>query len=216
MQRFLDETYGDLQYNLAVLHAYQQKTSASAHLVNLLKYKESKISSKRIAAHYSLPASDEAFKSFVKTFDDVTRAAVLDIYGKFSEFTTPILSLDQITLLANEFNNTKIPHYYEIISNLLNHQQYALHKRAQYSKQLWDHFILYTFCMLMRIRNDSNFSWWALLNSASMYGNGANHLAVYFGFRYVNYPSLASVNSSKWKPTMDLSVSDVFNIIFWT
>ena len=187
VQRFLDETYGDLQYNLAALHAYQQKTSASAHLVNLLKYKESTISSKRIAAHYSLPASDEAFKSFVKTFDDVTRAAVLDIYGKFSEFTTPILSLDQITLLANAFRN-KIPHYFEMISTLLNRERYVRHKRAQYSqKKLWDHFILYTFCMLMRIRNDSNFSWWALINSASMYGNGANHLAVYFGFRYVNY-----------------------------
>ena len=104
-QHFLDETYSDSQYTLAALHAYQQKTSASAHLVNLLKYKESKISSKRIAAHYSLSASDEAFKSFAKTFNDVMRAAVLDNYGKFSEFTTPILSLDQITLLANKFRN---------------------------------------------------------------------------------------------------------------
>ena len=86
--------YGDSQYTLSVLHAYQQKTRTSAHLVNHLKYKESKISSKQIVTQYSLPASDEDFKSFSKTFDDVTRAAILDIYGKFSEFTTPILSLD--------------------------------------------------------------------------------------------------------------------------
>jgi hypothetical protein len=128
-QRYLDKTYGDSQYTLSILHAYQQKTSASAHLVNLLKYKESKISSQRIVAQYSLPASDEAFKSFTKKFHDVTRAAVLDIYGKFSEFTTPILSLDQITLLANEFRK-QIPHYFEMISTLLNRERYAQHKRA--------------------------------------------------------------------------------------
>jgi hypothetical protein len=184
--RYLNKTYGDSQYTLSVLHAYQQKTSSSAHLVNQLKYKESTISSKRINAQYSLPACDEGFKTFSKKFDDVTKAAVLDIYGKFSEFTTPILSLDQITELANVFHK-EIPHYYEMISTLLNREQYAQHKRTYNSKLLWHHFILYTFCMLMRIRNDQNFSWWALINSASMYGNGANHLAVYFGFRYVNY-----------------------------
>jgi hypothetical protein len=182
VQRYLDETYGDSQYTLSVLHAYAQKASSSAHSVNLLKYKESKISSKRIIAQYSLPASDEGFKTFSRKFDDVTKAAVLDIYGKFSEFTTPILSLDKITELANVFQ-AQIPRYYEMISTLLNREQYSRLKRSHDSKLLWDHFILYTFCMLMRIRNKNNFSWWALINSASMYGNGANHLAVYFGFR---------------------------------
>ena len=182
MQRYLDETYGDSQYTLSVLHAYAQKASSSAHSVNLLKYKESKISSKRIIAQYSLPACDEGFKTFSRKFDDVTKAAVLDIYGKFSEFTTPILSLDKITELANVFQ-AQIPRYYEMISTLLNREQYSRLKRSHDSKLLWDHFILYTFCMLMRIRNNNNFSWWALINSASMYGNGANHLAVYFGFR---------------------------------
>ena len=182
VQRYLDETYGDSQYTLSVLHAYAQKASSSAHSVNLLKYKESKISSKRIIAQYSLPASDEGFKTFSRKFDDVTKAAVLDIYGKFSEFTTPILSLDKITELANVFQ-AQIPRYYEMISTLLNREQYSQLKRSHNSKLLWDHFILYTFCMLMRIRNNNNFSWWALINSASMYGSGANHLAVFFGFR---------------------------------
>ena len=182
VQRYLDETYGDSQYTLSVLHAYAQKASSSAHSVNLLKYKESKISSKRIIAQYSLPASDEGFKTFSKKFDDVTKSAVLGIYGKFSEFTTPILSLDKITELANVFQ-AQIPRYYEMISTLLNREQYSRLKRSHDSKLLWDHFILYTFCMLMRIRNNNNFSWWALINSASMYGNGANYLAVYFGFR---------------------------------
>ena len=182
VQRYLDETYGDSQYTLSVLHAYAQKTSSSAHSVNLLKYKGSKISSKRIIAQYSLPASDEGFKTFSRKFDDVTKAAVLDIYGKFSEFTTPILSLDKITELANVFQ-AQIPRYYEMISTLLNREQYSRLKRSHDSKLLWDHFILYTFCMLMRIRNKNNFSWWALINSASMYGSGANHLAVFFGFR---------------------------------
>jgi hypothetical protein len=183
VQRYLDETYGDSQYTLSVLHAYAQKASSSAHSVNLLKYKESKISSKRIIAQYSLPACDEqGFKTFSRKFDDVTKAAVLDIYGKFSEFTTPILSLDKITELANVFQ-AQIPRYYEMISTLLNREQYSRLKRSHDSKLLWDHFILYTFCMLMRIRNKNNFSWWALINSASMYGNGANHLAVFFGFR---------------------------------
>jgi len=182
VQRYLDETYGDSQYTLSVLHAYAQKASSSAHSVNLLKYKESKISSKRIIAQYTLPASDEGFKTFSRKFDDVTKAAVLDIYGKFSEFTTPILSLDKITELANVFQ-AQIPRYYEMISTLLNREQYSRLKRSHDSKLLWDHFILYTFCMLMRIRNNNNFSWWALINSASMYGSGANHLAVFFGFR---------------------------------
>ena len=54
MQRFLDETYGDLQYNLAVLHAYQTKATASAHLANRLKYKKSKNSSQRIERLFSV------------------------------------------------------------------------------------------------------------------------------------------------------------------
>ena len=141
VQRYLDETYGDSQYTLSVLHAYAQKASSSAHSVNLLKYKESKISSKRIIAQYSLPASDEGFKTFSRKFDDVTKAAVLDIYGKFSEFTTPILSLDKITELANVFQ-AQIPRYYEMISTLLNREQYSRLKRSHNSKLLWDHFIL--------------------------------------------------------------------------
>ena len=91
------------------------------------------------------------------------RAAILDIYGKFSKFTTPILSLDQITHLANVFRAKNL-HYFEMISTLVNQEQYAQHKWTQYSAKLWDHFIKYTFCTLMRIRNNSNFSWWALIN----------------------------------------------------
>ena len=47
-QHFLDETYSDSQYTIAVLHAYQTKATASAHLANRLKYKKSKISSQHI------------------------------------------------------------------------------------------------------------------------------------------------------------------------
>ena len=34
-QRLLDETYGDLQFTLAVLHAYQTRTTARAQNANV-------------------------------------------------------------------------------------------------------------------------------------------------------------------------------------
>ena len=44
-----------------------------------------------------------------------------------------------------------------------------------------DNFIIFVFYMLMRIRNNNNFSWWYLCNAPLQYVNDTNNMACYLG-----------------------------------
>ena len=166
---------------MSVLDAFQSIQTKAKHDAALLNYKGGDMSSKRIKEHFGLSTSNPEYIAFSKVFDEVTKDAVLSIYGSFSPFTQPILDRNQIVHLCNEFK-TKLPKYYEIVSILLAKSKYQGHERWKHMQQLWDQLILFTFCMLMRIRNDHNYTWWGLINAAAMYGDGANNLAVFFGF----------------------------------
>ena len=46
----------------------------------------------------------------------------------------------------------------------------------------WDRMTFYKFLSTMRIRNNHNFSWWTLCNTAASYGSGSATVGVYSGY----------------------------------
>ena len=51
----------------------------------------------------------------------------------------------------------------------------------------WDRYILYVFCIILRIRNNKNLVYWAICNAAASYGQTENsHLSTYFGISVHN------------------------------
>jgi hypothetical protein len=153
--------------------------SVSQHAHALKGYKDGDISTARIEKHLNLDNADEPFALFRDHMESFVRDAVLSVFGQFSPFTSPILSENDMFLLASRFKAT-LPKYYEIISILLNKQKYKNHSRSMSTAQ-WDRYVLYVFCSTMRMRNNQNFSWWALCNACSMYGKGSNVMAIFFG-----------------------------------
>ena len=106
MQRFLDETYGDSQYTLAVLHAYQTKTTASAHDANDLKYKESDESKDTPVPRPIEPASQHAK-------DDSAKGDTHEEYpgsnsNKRSRDEDLTISIDHGAIGADTFKNKKL------------------------------------------------------------------------------------------------------------
>ena len=105
-QRFLDETYGDSQYTLAVLHAYQTKTTASAHDANDLKYKESDESKDTPVPRPIEPASQHAK-------DDSAKGDTHEEYpgsnsNKRSRDEDLTISIDHGAIGADTFKNKKL------------------------------------------------------------------------------------------------------------
>ena len=44
-----------------------------------------------------------------------------------------------------------------------------------------DQFVFYLFCIMMRIRNNRNLTWWAMCNAAATFTDAGKNLSVYFG-----------------------------------
>jgi hypothetical protein len=145
---------------------------------------------------------------------------VMSIYGNFSTFTVPILSFEHIHDLSQQFK-TKLPRYHEMISVLLYKFHNTKHKKHRHKHAQWDHFILYVFCMLQRIRNKRNFIWWALCNAASQYGEGNNIMSCYFGFTLHNKTVLKKItehldfNAIMAKTKKTLNDGDSFIIVIF-
>ena len=85
------------------------------------KYKDEPISTERLCQHLNLNDKDEDFIQFREYMDEVTKKAILDVYGNFSEFTSQILSQETLSKLTEQFK-TLMPHYYTTISLLINKQ----------------------------------------------------------------------------------------------
>ena len=123
------------------------------------------------------------------------------MYGKFSEFTTPLISQAAIAGFADRFK-TSLPIQYNGILVLLNkhvstslilfHDTFHLLpkltlsqiKRTEHNDATdaeRDRFVFYMFCLMMRIRKAQNLTWWAMVNAAATFTDTGKNLAVYFG-----------------------------------
>jgi hypothetical protein len=198
---FLKEFEGDSASTLlALVQYYELRVKDIEAEAKITLYKTSAISTNKLIANFRLAEDDKRFTDFRDYVDDLTRNAVMNLYGKFVEFTSPLLSQTQLDTIANKFKLALTP-YYELITVLLNKMVCVmflfcscfisiLTMSSQLFRQSpvdsskivdWDRFAFYIFCILMRIRNNHNFSWWALCNTASTYHQSGQSLTVYFG-----------------------------------
>ena len=100
-KRLLDEAYGDALLCEDICHRYTTRMSALADTVKSAVVKEAAISSKKIKAHYSLPANHPPFIKFRNEVDSACEKAILDTYGKFNTITDPILTYTQVRFISS-------------------------------------------------------------------------------------------------------------------
>jgi hypothetical protein len=149
-KRYLAEVYGDVAYSLAIINAHQYVSMKWQHQKETEICKDT-ISSKRLSDFFTLEHSNDVFLAFREYVDRTIRKIVLDTYGNFSEFTTPLLSSEHIHDFAERFK-TLFGNHYQIISIILHKHVTAGHSRTINQIIKWDHMIFYVFCMLARIR----------------------------------------------------------------
>jgi hypothetical protein len=121
VHRFLDEVYGDRFLTSAYLDTYDLLMAKALAAKQLKTYKTEPISTERLTRHLHLDNKDPTFQAFREYFDGVAKAAIMDVYGGFSAFTTPLLSQHVLAEVADRFK-TDFPQFYSAISIFLNKQ----------------------------------------------------------------------------------------------
>jgi hypothetical protein len=119
--RYLDEVYGDRFVTAAYLQTYELLMAKALSAKQLDAYKAEPISTERLTRHLNLSDKDPKFIEFRNHIDTVTKNAILEVYGNFSEFTTPILTQHTLSEFAELFKTT-LPQHYTTLSLLLNKQ----------------------------------------------------------------------------------------------
>ena len=117
--RMMDEYLGDKTGFIEVSNHYGLLLREHDFAAQSNTYKNAPISTKRFTEYLSLPDKHPAFMEFRDALDDYIKQEVDNLYGKFSEFTTPLISQAAIAGFADKFKTT-LPIQYNGILVLLN------------------------------------------------------------------------------------------------
>ena len=71
---------------------YQQKMGIETEKDIVIQVQDSEVLTLKLQKILFLKSNDPSFKLFPNTVDSIVKEAILDIYGNFSEFTTPIIT----------------------------------------------------------------------------------------------------------------------------
>jgi hypothetical protein len=81
---------------------------------------------------------------------------------------------------------------------LFSTQKYKNKQRYKQNQPQWDRFVFYIFYQMMRIRNNKNFSWWALSNAASeFHTKSGSNMAVFFGLSLSHATMIRKIQTLK-------------------
>eukprot|EP00957_Ditylum_brightwellii_P048356 3669949-Ditylum_brightwellii.AAC.1 len=78
--------------------------------------------------------------------------------------------------------------------------QHAINKnKGQHNDQehQCQRYVLYLFCMMMRIQNKGHCVWWVMCNAASLYGYGGSNIPTFFGIAITQGTFLKYVSKIK-------------------
>ena len=117
--RLMDEYFGDTTGFIQVSDFYSYLLKEHDDNEQIKAYKNAPISTERMTKYLELADKHPAFIEFRTALDDSIKKEVDNLYGKFSEFTTPLLSQHAIAGFANQFK-TKLPRQYHTILVFLN------------------------------------------------------------------------------------------------
>ena len=130
IMRYLEEYYGDPAPTITVINHLQSLVKGKEHVAVSKVVKKSEISTESLVKELHLNANDDQFVAFRTYVDDTHLQALDTMYGKFSGFTSPILSQSQLTSISDTFKST-LPKYYHAFSSLLNKPDKMNVKRLQ-------------------------------------------------------------------------------------
>ena len=117
--RMMDEYLGDRTGFIEVSNHYGLLLKEHDFAAQTKAYKSAPISTKRFTEYLALADKNPAFVQFRDALDDYIKNEIDNLYGKFSEFTTPLISQAAIAGFADRFK-TKLPVQYNGILVLLN------------------------------------------------------------------------------------------------
>jgi hypothetical protein len=117
--RLLDEVYGDSEQYLSVLHIHDTKLKSTLRSAEDKVIKEAVLSTNRVKQALTLDNNDAAFLKVRAEVDKVMSSSVQEIYGQFSELTTPILT--QVSnlffyMIIKQFKAISHKHLFNIIT----------------------------------------------------------------------------------------------------
>jgi hypothetical protein len=108
---------------------------------------------------------------------------IVDTYATFLSFSDPILLQSDLDNLAMEAAKV-LPAQHAAISEMLGYSNAKVDSRLNYLDPFKTRMTFYVLMLLSRIRNNSNFSNWSLLQSAVAYGSSsqssARRLPIFF------------------------------------
>ena len=140
--RMMDEYLGDRTGFIEVSNHYGLLLKEHDFAAQTKAYKDAPISTKRFTEYLELADKHPAFVEFRTALDDYIKNAIDNLYGNFSEFTTPLISQAAIAGFADKFKST-LPIQYNGILVLLNkhvstsliihHLSYHLHLKTNFS-----------------------------------------------------------------------------------
>ena len=88
----MDEVLGDSDRYISVLQHHDSKLKSNLRVAEDKAMKEAELSTSQVIHAFTLNNSDPAFVKVRTEIDKVMSTSVIDIYGQFSERTTPILN----------------------------------------------------------------------------------------------------------------------------
>ena len=196
---YLEELVGDCAQCGMLVSFYQHRLSQQTEKEMQLQQSQKSISTKRLQNLLMVDANDENFIAFRNIIDDMVKSAICQLYGRFSEYTQPIITQSMLRHMENAFRSLFPVQYHacramigkQSVINIdseetMNNDSSPLNIRLN---QTWDRYILYLFIQQCRVRNSHYFSWFAVVNAAASYGANRLHIPVHFGFS-VSFTSL--------------------------
>ena len=133
-----------------------------------------------------LKSNDPSFMLFQGVVDNTIKEAIVEMYGEFSEFTTPIITKSMLRDMENTFQQM-LPNQYHTYRTLIGKpvklfRQKPFDQKQRRKEQVWDCYAFFEFIHHTRTRNSHYFIWFAVVNSAVLYGGTRSHIATHFGY----------------------------------
>ena len=112
-----DYVYGDRLQSYAMYSHLSSRLAKKEKDSEIVKYKNAEISDSRLKKHLSLKAGNEQLRAFVSFVDSSCLNAIDRLYGRFSTYSSPILSQDVLNCFVSKFK-TLLPTQYKAITCL--------------------------------------------------------------------------------------------------
>ena len=108
-----------------------------------------------------LKSNDPSFMLFQGVVDNTIKEAIVEMYGEFSEFTTPIITKSMLRDMENTFQQM-LPNQYHTYHTLIGKpvklfRQKPINEKQRRKEQVWNCYAFFKFIHHARIQNSHYF-----------------------------------------------------------